>query len=54
MNPVIVTIIAVGIGIAIVDIIALRFWAKSLWPLSNDIHKLKQEIAAIKEQLNNT
>ena len=51
MNAIIITIIAVGIGIAMADLIALRYWAKSLWPLSKEIDQLRRDIKDIKEQL---
>ncbi len=51
MNYVIVTIIAVGIAIAMVDLIALRYWAKSLWPLFKEVDQLRREIEDIKEQM---
>tara|TARA_B100002019_G_C20754365_1_gene350013 strand:+ start:84 stop:341 length:258 start_codon:yes stop_codon:yes gene_type:complete len=51
MNSIIITIIAVGIAIAMVDLIALRHWAKSLWPLSKEIDQLRRDIKDIKEQL---
>ena len=51
MNSIIITIIAVGIAIAMVDLIALRHWAKSLWPLAKEIDQLHRDIKDIKEQL---